>query len=87
MRIKQDLSIALVLAVIGSGLYSPAFARDEGGEALARVEAAIAEHRLSADEAAKVRALIDEARRLQGDGDEDGAAVAMAAALALLDAG
>ena len=83
MRIKQDLSIALVLAVIGSGKASPALAR-ERCEALARVEAAIDENRLSAEDSEKVRALIARARQLQRDGDEDGSASAMAQALALL---
>lgn len=83
MRMKQDLSIAVVLAVIGTGLASPSLGRSDGG-GLARVEAAMQDRSLAPPEVARVRALIAEARRRQAAADEDGAAAAMAAALDLL---
>ena len=87
MRIKQDLSIAIVLAVIGSGMASPGIARDGRSAALSQLELAMENERLSAEEIGRIRARIAEASRLAGRGDDDGAASAMAAALAILGAG
>ena len=83
MRLKQDLSIALVLAVIGCGMASPSVAR-ECRDSLEPIEAAMDENEFTPEQAERVRGLIDTARRLQRDGDEDGAAQVMAEALELL---
>ena len=86
MRFKQDLSIAIVLAVVGCGLASPTWSRD-GQDQLGPIEAAMDDADFTAEEMERVRTLIAKARGLQREGDEDGAAEAMAAALRLLRAG
>ena len=86
MRLKQDLSIALVLAVVGSGLASPSFARGERQEAERPIDAAMRDTQLTPEEERRVRELVGLARDLQGRGDEDGSASAMAAALEILRA-
>ena len=83
MRLKQDLCIALVLAVVGS-FGNPALAAGKAREGIAIVEDAMAEEGLSEAEAAKVRRQSARARELQGAGDDDGAASAIAEASALL---
>ncbi len=83
-RIKQDVTIAVVLAVIGSGVTGPSMAGERRYEAAGELELAMEENEMNGDAVARVRSLIAEARRLQLAGDEDGAAKAMATALDLL---
>ena len=83
MRLKQDLCIALVLAVVGS-FGNPALAAGKARQAIAVVEEAMAESGLSEEEMATVRRLIADARDRQRAGDDDGAASAMAEASAIL---
>jgi hypothetical protein len=83
MRLKQDLCIALVLAVVGT-FGNPALAAGKAREGIAVVEDAMAEEGLSESEVAKVRRLIAQARECEGAGDDDGAASAMALASAIL---
>ena len=83
MRLKQDLCIALVLAVVGS-LGNATLSASKAGEGIAVVEDAMAEEGLSEAEVAKVRRLIAQARECQGAGDDDGAASAMTQASAIL---
>ena len=80
MRLKQDLCIALVLAVVGS-FGNPALA---AGKARQGIEDAMAQEGLSEEEMATVRRLIADARDRQRAGDDDGAAIAMAQASAIL---
>ena len=83
MRLKQDLCIALVLAVVGS-FGNPALAAGKGRQGIALVEDAMAHGGLSEEEMATVRRLIADARDRQRAGDDDGAAHAMAQASAIL---
>ena len=83
MRLKQDLCIALVLAVVGS-FGTSALAAGKARQAIAVVEEAMAESGLSEEETATVRRLIADARDRQRAGDDDGAASAMAEASAIL---
>ena len=83
MRLKQDLCIALVLAVVGS-FGIPALAASKARQPIAVVEDAMAESGLSEEEMATVRRLIADARDRQRAGDDDGAASAMAEASAIL---
>jgi hypothetical protein len=83
MRVRQDLCIALVVAVSGVGLGKPA-ARSQADDGLASVEEAMAERDLSAEEVASVRRLIAVARDREAAGDEDGAIAAMASISSIL---
>ena len=83
MRLKQDLCIALVLAVVGS-FGNPALSAGKARQGIAVVEDAMAEEGLSDAEVAKVRRLIAQARECEGAGDDVGAASAMALASAIL---
>ncbi|MYZ49701.1 hypothetical protein [Propylenella binzhouense] len=83
-RLKQDLTIAVVLAVIGSGVANPTLANDRRADPCEEVGLALDDRELDSDVLARVRALLAEARRLQANGDEDGSARAMATALDLL---
>ena len=87
MRFRQDLSIALVLAVIGAGLGKPAMARTDLEDEIAIVESAMARSGLSEVDTAKVRALLARAQESERAGDEDGAAFAMAEISAILQIG
>ena len=84
MRLRQDLSIALVLAVIGVGFGKPALARNDVEDEVAVVESAIARSGLSETETAMVRALLARAQDRERAGDEDGAARALADLSAIL---
>ena len=84
MRFGQDLCIALVLAVIGTGFAEPAVAEGTLEESSGFVEDAMEAGGLSETEMATVRRLIAAARECARLGDDDGAAVAMAEASRLL---
>jgi hypothetical protein len=84
MRVGQDLCIALVLAVVGVGSAKASPAGPACDDSLAVVERAIAGSGLSQDQARAVRSLIALAQERAGSGDEEGAALAMAQASAIL---
>jgi hypothetical protein len=84
MRFGQDLCIALVLAVIGTGIAEPAVANGRPEESSGFVEDAMEASGLSEAEMATVRRLITEARNCARIGDEDGAATAMATVSGIL---
>ena len=84
MRVGRDLSIALVLAVIGVGITDPALGGNDADDDLEAVENAMSEGELSEEEVASVRSLIAHARERHRAGDEDGAASAMARASTIL---
>lgn len=86
MRIRQDLCIALVLAVIGAGIGTPRLQRTPE-EIPPALEDAIAARGLSVEDVERVRHLIVRARERGWAGDEDGAALALAEASALLGIG
>jgi hypothetical protein len=87
MRFGQDVCIALVLAVIGTGISEPAAASDTLEASAGFVEAAMEAGGLSEPDIAAVRRLIATARESVRNGDEDEAAAAMAEAAQLLRIG
>jgi hypothetical protein len=86
MRVGQDLCIALVLAVVSVG-SAKALGDAPSDDSLAIVERAIAGSGLSEEQARAVRSLIALAQERAGAGDEEGAALAMAQASAILGIG
>ncbi|SEQ37834.1 hypothetical protein SAMN05216548_104131 [Faunimonas pinastri] len=86
MPIRQDLYIALVLAVLGptlgAGATARGWVRDESG----LMDEILSSDRLSETDADSVRTLIAEARMLQADGNENGAAARMAEIVGILRA-
>jgi hypothetical protein len=84
MRVGQDLCIALVLAVVSVGSAKASLGAAASDDSLAVVERAIAGSGLSDEQARTVRSLIALAQERTGSGDEEGAALAMAQASAIL---
>ena len=84
MRIKQDLCIALVLAVVGVGFGKPAISRNPAEKSLATLEDAMAGSGLTEAQADSVRRLIAAAQERERAGDEDGAVSAMTEASVIL---
>jgi hypothetical protein len=84
MRVGQDLCIALVLAVVSVGSGKASLARPDCDDSLAVVERALAGRGLSEAQAQAVRSLIALAQERESSGDEEGAALAMAEASAIL---
>jgi len=84
MRVGQDLCIALVLAVVSVGSAKASLGGAACDDSLAVVERAIAASGLSEEQARAVRSLIALAQERVGSGDDEGAALAMAQASAIL---